>query len=67
MVSTFTKIELQILNLIARGLILDDIALELNISKYMTKLHIESIYKKLNVKNRVQAVVKAITQDIIRV
>lgn len=67
MVSTFTKIELQILNLIARGLILDDIALELNISKYMTKLHIASIYKKLNVKNRVQAVVKAITQDIIRV
>ncbi len=67
MVSSFTKIELQILNLIARGLILDDIALELNISKHTTKLHIESIYKKLNVTNRVQAVVKAITQEIIKV
>ena len=67
MVSSFTKIELQILNLIARGLILNDIALELNISKHMIKLHIESIYRKLNVTNRVQAVVKAITQDIIQV
>lgn len=67
MVGSFTKIELQILNLIARGLILEQIAIELKISKYMTKLHIDSIYKKLKVKNRVQAVVKAIMQEIIKV
>lgn len=64
---SFTKIELKILNLIAQGLMLESIASELKISKYTTKAHIELIYKKLKVKNRVQAVVKAITQDIIQV
>ncbi len=63
----FTKIELEILNLIAKGLILDDIISELEISRHTAKSNIESIYKKLNVKNRVQAVVKAISQDIIEV
>lgn len=64
---SFTKIELKILKLIAQGLILESIASELKLSKYTTKTHIELIYKKLKVKNRVQAVVKAITQDIIQV
>ncbi len=67
MMMSFTKIELQILNLIAQGLMLDDIASELKISRHTAKAHIESIYKKLNVKNRVQAVVKAITREIIEV
>ncbi len=62
----FTKIELQILNLIAQGLNLEQIASELNISKHIVKAHTESIYRILNVKNRVQAVVKAIIQEIIK-
>lgn len=63
----FTKNELNLLNLIARGLILEEIAAELNVSRHTAKAHIGSIYKKLNVKNKVQAVVKAITLQIIKV
>lgn len=62
-----TKQELCILELVAKGLINKEISEELNISIATTKAHLESIYKKLNAHNRVQAVVKAITLQIIEV
>ena len=62
-----TKQELCVLNLVSKGLINKEIANELNISVATTKAHLESIYKKLNVHNRVQAVVRAISLDIIKV
>lgn len=62
-----TKQELCILELVAQGLINKEIAQKLNISTATTKAHLESIYKKLNVHNRVQAVVKAITLQLIDV
>lgn len=67
MTSKLTKQELCVLELVAKGLINKEIAQELNISIATTKAHLESIYKKLNAHNRVQAVVKAISQQIIEV
>ena len=65
--SKLTKQELCILELVAKGMINKEIAEELNISIATTKAHLESIYKKLNAHNRVQAVVKAITLQLIEV
>lgn len=62
-----TKQEYCILKLVAKGLINKEIAQELNISVATTKAHLESIYKKLDAHNRVQAVVKAISLNIINV
>ena len=62
-----TKQELCILELVAQGLINKEIAQKLNISTATTKAHLESIYKKLNAHNRVQAVVKAINLQLIDV
>lgn len=67
MVNKLTKQEQCVLELVAKGLINKEIAKELNISIATTKAHLESIYKKLNAHNRVQAVVKAITLEIIEV
>ncbi len=67
MVNKLTKQEQCVLELVAKGLINKGIAKELNISIATTKAHLESIYKKLNAHNRVQAVVKAITLEIIEV
>jgi DNA-binding NarL/FixJ family response regulator len=50
-----TKRELQILNLIARGLINDDIAKKLAISPTTVKTHAHKIFDKLNVRNRTEA------------
>ena len=63
----FTKQELLILNLVAKGLMNREIAEELSMSNSTTKAHMEAINRKLNVTNRVQAVVKAITLQIIKV
>lgn len=62
-----TKQEFCVLELVAKGLINKEIAQELNISIATTKAHLESIYKKLDAHNRVQAVVKAISLNIIKV
>ena len=63
----FTNKELLILRLVAKGMMNKEIADELCMSNTTTKAHIETIFKKLNVQNRVQAVVKAITLQIINV
>ena len=62
-----TKQELCVLELVSKGLINKEVAKELNISIATTKAHLESIYKKLDAHNRVQAVVKAISLKIIKV
>lgn len=62
-----TNQELCVLELVAKGYINKQIATELNISVATIKAHLESIYKKLGVHNRVQAVVKAIIMNYIKV
>lgn len=60
-----TEKEKQILYLIAKGMHNKEIAKELNISTHTVKTHIETILYKLNVRNRIQAGIKAVLNGII--
>jgi DNA-binding NarL/FixJ family response regulator len=51
-----TDRELEVLGLLAQGLANKQIALELGISEHTVKFHVSSIYTKLNVTNRTEAV-----------
>ena len=51
-----TDRELEVLGLLARGLANKQIAVELGISEHTVKFHVSSIYTKLNVTNRTEAV-----------
>lgn len=58
-VETWTPREVQILALIAQGCTNDEIADELVISRSTVKTHINNVYRKLEVRNRVEAVARA--------
>ncbi len=60
MTNDFTQREVEVLNLLFEGLNNREIALKLNISIHTVKSHLESIYPKLGVNNRLRAVIKAI-------
>lgn len=60
-----TKQELVILNQLAQGLSNKDIAEALGITEGTVKGHLNKIFGKLNVRNRVEAVVKAQYQRIL--
>ncbi|MEW6085467.1 MAG: response regulator transcription factor [Chloroflexota bacterium] len=51
-----TERELEVLGLLARGLANKQIAVELGISEHTVKFHVSSIYNKLAVTNRTEAV-----------
>lgn len=55
-----TDREKSVLFLLAQGLKNEEISENLHISVHTTKAHLEMIYEKLGVKNRVQAAIKAI-------
>jgi DNA-binding NarL/FixJ family response regulator len=54
-----TKKEIEILNLLPKGLSIKDMALRLYLTEATIKSHMYAIYKKLEVSNRVQAISKA--------
>jgi DNA-binding NarL/FixJ family response regulator len=56
--STLSTREREILEYLSRGLLLKEIAMELNISHATIQTHIGRIYKKLHVHSRAQAVAK---------
>jgi len=58
--------EIEILELIARGTGNKLIATSLNISESTVKTHIQSIFQKLEVNDRTEAVTKALSKGIIR-
>jgi len=60
-----TKRERDVLGLIIAGKSNPEIAKDLNITIHTVKAHIESIYYKFDVHNRVQAAVLAVTNDIV--
>lgn len=62
-----TTQEKRVLELIAQGFSNRQIAEKLNVSLAVIKACSEVLYKKLGAHNRVQAVVKAITQNIIKI
>ncbi len=62
---TLTERESFVLYLLCKGLKNEEIADELSISVHTVKAHLESIYEKLNVTNRVQASIKSIKLGLI--
>jgi DNA-binding NarL/FixJ family response regulator len=54
-----TPRELEVLGLVAKGLVIEDIAAVLFISYSTAKTHVQKIYKKLGAVNRTQAVMTA--------
>lgn len=62
----WTRRELEILALIAAGCTNDEIAAELVIALSTVKTHINNIYRKLGVSNRVQAVTRARALGVVR-
>lgn len=64
-ISPLTSREKEILTLVAKGESNADIAKKLFVREVTVKTHLNSIYKKLNVDNRVQAVLLAMQTQII--
>ena len=60
-----TEREMGVLFYLAQGLTNEEIALKLHISVHTVKAHLESIYYKLKVANRVQAAMKAVALGIV--
>jgi len=54
--TSLTTRELQVLTLLSDGLANKQISIELGISEHTVKFHVSSIYQKLNVSNRAEAV-----------
>jgi len=64
-INNITQREKEVLTLIAQGKSNDEIAKIMVISNHTVKAHIESIYKKLNVHNKVQAAVYAVIHKLL--
>ena len=60
-----TEREKNVLHYLALGLKNEEIAKKLHISVHTVKAHLEAIYEKLGVKNRVQAAIKAVILEIV--
>lgn len=65
-ISKLTQRELEILKMVSKGASNADIADKLFVKEVTIKTHLNSIYKKLNVENRVQAVLLAIETEIVK-
>lgn len=60
-----TEREQEVLNLLSKGLKNNEIARDLCVSVHTVKAHVASILQKLEVEDRVQAVIKAISEKLI--
>jgi two-component system NarL family response regulator len=64
---TLSERELEVLRLISRGQSNKEIAAALSVAESTVKTHVATIYEKLKVTDRTEAVVKAIQRGIIQV
>ena len=60
---TLTPRELEVLNLVIKGYHNPKISEILCISEHTTKAHLASIYKKLHVSNRIEAIIKYLKEN----
>jgi DNA-binding NarL/FixJ family response regulator len=60
-----TEREFNVVSLVAEGLTNSQIAAKLHISVHTVKAHLEAIYDKFGVSNRVQAAIKAIVLELV--
>ncbi len=60
-----TQREEEVLNLLLQGYSNNKIAEILSVSVHTVKAHVDSIFRKFNVHNKVQAAVYAVTNNII--
>ena len=65
MKSKLTERERSVLFYLSTGLTNEEIADKIHISVHTVKAHLESIYEKLNVSNRVQAAMKAVALGLV--
>ena len=65
MENRLTEREFYVISLVAKGLTNSQIAEKLYISVHTVKAHLEVIYDKFGVSNRVQAVIKAIVLGLV--
>ena len=54
----FTEREKQVLELMSQGKLVKEIAAELNVTSHAIKKHVKNIYQKMQVQNKVEAVMK---------
>lgn len=66
-INSLTNRELNILKMVSQGLSNKDLASALNISERTVKNHLSSLFKKINVKDRTQAAVFAIKNDLVEI
>jgi len=57
--SKLTKREAEVLHLLAKGMTREEIANRLYISSETVKMHTKNLYKKLNAKNKIDALIKS--------
>ena len=62
--NSLTAREIEVLELIAEGMINKEIAKQLYISEKTVKNHVSNIFKKLNVSDRTQAAIYAFKHNI---
>ena len=62
-----TRMEIEVLKLLAEGLFNKEIAYTLNISEKTVKNHVSNIFKKINVSDRTQAAVYAIKNNLVEI
>ena len=60
-----TEREFNVISLVVEGLTNSQIAAKLHISVHTVKAHLEAIYDKFGVSNRVQAAIKAIVLGLV--
>ena len=59
-----TPREIEVMRLVLKGYHNPKISEELCITEHTTKAHLSSVYEKLNVTNRVQAIVRFLQDDM---
>lgn len=60
-----TSREVEVIRLIALGLTNNEIADRLFITRHTVKAHLENIYRKLSLKNKVQVAIYAVKHNLI--